>query len=226
MLKRLIRGRSLLSPDFASFRQQETVFVGLDLVLLVVLFLAQLLWPRYLGQPHFQTLAILSVGIVVNLSELLWLRSRQDMNSTNIARLTSVMIVIDMAIAFGLASYSHRVDIQYFALMIPAIFRAAFRFSLGSLILIVCTGDGLILLWVWNYFRVNPPTDPNEYIEAGTISLIYAFTALLVWTLVDHLRKKQMELTVSLTELEKAEAKLLVEEKTSRRRPLFQRHRA
>jgi signal transduction histidine kinase len=213
MLKRLIRGPALLSPDFASFRQQEAVFVGLDLVLLAVLLLAQFLWPRYLGQPHLQTLAILAVGILINLSELLWLRSRQDMSWANIARLTSAMIVIDMAIAFALASYSHRVDIQYFALMIPAIFRAAFRFPLGPLILIVFTGDGLILLWVWNYFRLYPPTDPNEYVEAGTISLIYAFTALLVWTLVDHLRRKQMELTMSLAELEKVEAKLLIEEK-------------
>ncbi len=199
--------------DFLSFRRQERVFAGLNLGLLLFLCLTQFVWPQYLGAPHRQVLTLLGVGIVANLSEMLWLNRRQRIGQATIARLTWAMIALHLAIAFGIASYSYKKDVQYFALMIPAILQAAFRLSLGSTILTVAVSDGLIFFWVWNYFRVHPPFDPNQYIEAGTVALIYAVIGLLVWTLVDHLRKKQMELTHSLAELEQAEAKLLAEEK-------------
>jgi signal transduction histidine kinase len=201
------------SPDFLSFRRQERVFAGLNLGLLVFLCLTQFLWSQYLGAPHQQVLTLLGAGIVANLGEMLWLNRRQQIGMATIERLTWAMIAIHLAIAFGIASYSYKKDVQYFALMIPAILQAAFRLSLASAILTVAVSDGLIFFWVWNYFRVHPPVDPNQYIEAGTVALIYAVIGLLVWTLVNHLRRKQIELTHSLTELEKAEAKLLVEEK-------------
>ena len=70
-----------------------------------------------------------------------------------------------------------------------------------------------LFFWVWNYFRLHPPSELNEYLEAGTISLIYAIAGLLVWTLVNHLRSKQTDLARSLIELETAKERLLIEEK-------------
>ncbi|HZP06521.1 MAG TPA: ATP-binding protein [Terracidiphilus sp.] len=204
---------SLELPDFLSFRRQERVFAGLNLALLVFLCLTQFFWEKYLGAPHRQVLSLLGVGIVVNLSELIWLNRRHELGTTAVVRLTWAMIAIHLAIAFGIASYSYKEDVQYFALMIPAILQAAFRLSFSAAILTVAVSDGLIFFWVWNYFRVHPPVDPNEYVGAGTLALIYAVIGLLVWTLVNHLRRKQLELTRSLAELEKAEAKLLAEEK-------------
>lgn len=200
-------------PDFASFRRQETIFGGLNLALLLFLFTTQLLWPRYLGRPHAQLLVILGLGMVAYLSELVWLHRQQAMSWTGIVRLTWTMIAMNMAIAFGLASFSYRRDVQYFTLVIPAIFQAAFRLSLGATLLIVAVTDGLMFFWVWNYFRVYPPVDPKEYFESGTIALIYAVMGWLMWTLVNHLRTKQAELTASIAELERTEAQLKVEEK-------------
>ena len=185
----------------------------MNLALLLFLFLAQFLWPQYLGAPHRQVLTLLGVGVAANVSELAWLNGRKDFGWAGIARLTWAMIAIHLAIAFGIASYSYKKDVQYFALMIPAIFQAAFRLSLGATVLTVAVSDGLIFFWVWNYFRVHPPVDPNEYVGAGTVALIYAAMGLLVWTLVNHLRRKQLELALSLAELEKTEAKLRAEEK-------------
>jgi signal transduction histidine kinase len=213
VLNAVIHQSSPESPDFLSFRRQERVFAGLNLGLLVFLCFTQFLWSQYLGAPHRQVLTLLGVGIVANLSEMIWLNHRQQISVAAIERLTWAMIAIHLAIAFGIASYSYKKDVQYFALMIPAILQAAFRLSLASAVLTVAVSDGLIFFWVWNYFRVHPPVDPNQYVEAGTVALIYAVMGLLVWTLVDHLRKKQNELSRSLAELEQAEAKLLAEEK-------------
>ena len=198
-------------PDFLSFRRQERIFAGLNLVLLVFLCSAQFLLAEYLGEPHQQVLALLGLGILANVSELMWLNRRQELGAGAVARLTWLMIGIHLAIAFGIASYSYKKDVQYFALMIPAILQAAFRLSLGAALTTVAVSDGLIFFWVWLYFRAHPPVDPNGYIEAGTVALIYLVMGFLVWTLVDHLRNKQRELARSLSELEKAEAKLLEE---------------
>lgn len=213
MLSHRKRSRSPELPDFLSFRQQERIFATLNLVLLVFLCAAQFAWAEYLGTPHPQVLSLLGIGILANLTELVWLNRRKELSAPTVLRLTWTTIAIHLAIAFGIASYSYKTDIQYFALMIPAILQAAFRLSRIATAVTVAVSDGLIFFWVWHYFRVHPPVDPNSYIEAGTVALIYAIMGFLVWTLVNHLRRKEQELTQSLDELEKTEAKLIEESK-------------
>jgi signal transduction histidine kinase len=102
---------------------------------------------------------------------------------------------------------------QYFALLVSPVLQAAFRLSLATTITVVVASSTLEFFWVWNYFRLHPPSQAVEYMEAGTISLIYAIVGILVWTLVNHLRSKQTALTTSLVELELAKERLLIEEK-------------
>jgi signal transduction histidine kinase len=213
VLGQLVRESSLLAPDFRSFRRQEFTFISLNLVLLFALALSQIVFASYYRSAPPLLLGVLAAGLVANGLELLWLRSKNDLSPEGIVVLTWTMIALNMGVAFALASLSYRQDIQYFALMITPVFQAAFRLSLGANLLTVAASDALILFWAWNYFRLHPPYDVNEYIEAGTISLIYAIAGILVWTLVNHLRTKQTELARSLVELEQARARLLIEEK-------------
>jgi signal transduction histidine kinase len=210
---RVVRESTLLAPDFGSFRPQESTFAGLNLFLLAALLVAHLSFSSYLGAPPPFLFVVLAAGLVVNAADLIWISRRKFLSPEGIAALTWTMIALNLGVAFALASLSYRQDVQYFALMITPIFQAAFRLSLGATLLTVAAGDSLILFWVWNYFRLHPPQDINEYIEASTISLIYAVAGVLVWTLVNHLRTKQTELARSLVELEEARAKLLIEEK-------------
>lgn len=203
----------MLSADFPSFRRQETVLACLNLTLQISLFLAQLLWPQYLGRPHLPTLAVLGTGVAANLMELFWLGRREELSWAATTRLTWTMNLVNIAVAFGLASLSYKQDVQYFTLMLPPILQAAFRLSLIATIVTVAISNSLIFSWVWSYSRANAPADPNEFIEAGTVALIYAVTGLLVWTLVNHLRRKQAELAFSLSELERTQSRLKVEER-------------
>jgi two-component system sensor histidine kinase HydH len=130
-----------------------------------------------------------------------------------VVALTWFTIALNMALGFSLASLSYRQDIQYFVLMVAPILQAAFRFSFGVTLAVVSACTALDFFWVWNYFRLHPPSQLNEYMEAGTISLIYGIVGVLVWTLVSHLRSKETHLTASLAELEQARAHLLIEEK-------------
>jgi signal transduction histidine kinase len=213
VLKNLIRESSLLAPDFRSFKSQELTFVGLNLFLFVALFLIHILVPSYFGSPPPPLVVVLAAGFLANCIELVWLRGKESLRPNGIVALSWASIALNIAVAFALATLSYRQDIQYFALMLAPILQAAFRLSLGATILTVTSSIGLIFFWVWNYFRLHPPSDINEYMEAGTISLIYAIAGVLVWTLVNHLRSKQTDLTRSLVELEAAKERLLIEEK-------------
>ncbi len=211
--KLLVRESLLLVPDFVSFRRQEAIFAGLNLFLLTALLFSDIFFPSYFGNPPRALYVILGAGLVVNAADLLWTNSRTFLSPAGMVALTWGMIALNIAVAFGLASLSYRQDVQYFALMSVPVFQAAFRLSLGAIVLTVAASAGLIFFWVWNYFRLHPGSSINEYLEAGTISLIYAVGGLLIWTMVNHLRSKQRELIGSITALERAEAKLLIEEK-------------
>jgi two-component system, NtrC family, sensor histidine kinase HydH len=213
VLKKLNRGSSLLAPDFPSFKRQESIFVILNLSVLAALLLIHTLFSGVFGTPPLLFLVVLSAGFLLNVIELIWVQGVAYLSPAGMAALTWWSIGLNMALAFSLASLSFRQDTQYFALLVAPVLEAAFRFSLGATIAVVVASAGLNLFWVWNYFRLHPPAAINEYIEMGTVSLIYAIVGILVWILVNHLRAKEAELTASLSDLEKAKERLLMEEK-------------
>ena len=214
MLQQLVRESSLLTPDFSSFKRQELTFTVLNLLLLVVL-LVHAFFSSNFGGPPSALIGLLVADLVANAVHLLGMRRRNSLSVGGIAGVTWVMIAVNMAVAFGLAAVSYRQDIQYFALLIAPLLQAAFRLSLSATFLVAGISDGLIFFWVWNFFRLHPPLDPNEYFEAATISLILTVTGPLVWSLVNHLRVKQTDLARSVVELEQAKDRLLIEEKLS-----------
>jgi len=213
VLRQLIRESSLLAPDFLSFRRQEMTFISVNLFLLTALLSIHFLFSSYFGSPPPVLVAVLAAGFLANVLEMVWMYSKTSLSPDSVVALTWATIVVNMLIAFALAFLSYRQDIQYFALMIAPILQAAFRLSLATTFLTVIASTSLIFFWVWNFFRLHPPSDLNEYIEAATISLIYAIVGLLVWALVNHLRSKQTQLARSVINLEEAKSRLLVEEK-------------
>jgi hypothetical protein len=206
VLRKLIHESSLLAPDFTSFKRQESTFIVLNLFVLSVLLLIHTLFSSYFGTPPRSLIVVLAAGFLLNVVELIWLQSVTFLSATGIVILTWIMIVANMATAFALASLSYRQDTQYFALLVTPILQAAFRFSFGSMLAVLIAGTTLDFFWVWNYFRSHTPSQISEYMEAGTISLIYATTGTLVWMLVNYLRSKE-------TDLERAREQLSMEEK-------------
>lgn len=213
VLRKLIRESSLLAPDFPSFQRQESIFIVLNLLVLAALLLIHTLFSSFFGTPPRLLLAVLAAGFLINVLELIWVQGAQALTATGIVALTWSTIALNMVLAFVLASLSYRQDTQYFALLVPPILQAAVRLSFWSTTAVVAGSTALDFFWVWNYFRTHPPAQINEYMEAGTISLIYATVGILVWMLVNHLRGKEADLKRSLVELEQAKERLLIEEK-------------
>ncbi len=213
VFRRLVRESSLLAPDVCSFRRQETGFLIVNLFVLAALLLSHALFPSYLGVPPASLVAVLTAGFLANVVELIWIQGAETLSAGGMVVLTWMSIGLSMTLAFALATLSYRQDIQYFALLAVPIVQSAFRFSLRAAVFVVLLSDLLLLFWVWNYFRLHPPADAVEYIEAVTIAAIYSMIGILVWILVNHLRDRHSELQASLVALDQAKEKLLEEEK-------------
>jgi signal transduction histidine kinase len=213
VLKRLIHESLLLAPDVASFKRQESTFIVLNLFVLAVLLLVQSLFSSYLGTPSLILVAVLALGFLLNALELIWLQSVRALSANWVLLLTWSSIILNMTLAFALASLTNRRDAQYFALMALPVVEAAFRLRAIPTAMVVGAACVLNIFWVWHFFRLHPPWELSEYVEAGTVSLIYLLVGTLVWSLVNHLRSTQNSLEQSLAELKQTRERLLVEEK-------------
>lgn len=207
MLDRLATESLLLAPDLESFKRQESTFVVLNLFVLGFLILIHTLFASHFGNPPRSLVAVLGVGFLLNAVELIWIQTMQAAPGRfAVTTLTCSTIALNMILGFLLAALADRQDTQYFVLMVVPILEAAFRFGLWATLTVVAGSSLLNFFWVWAYFRLHPPASATEYFEAGTVSLIYVLVGLLVWLLVNHLRR-------NFSKLEKARERLLVEEK-------------
>jgi len=204
---------ALLASDFGSFKQQESIFVILNLFVLATLLLIHTLFSSRLGSPSPALIVVLSIAFLVQLGELVWLQARtKPLKPAAIMGLTGFSIVMNFSLAFLLAELSHREDIQYFIVLVVPILQAAFRLPLVLTIAVVGVADFITFFWVWEYNKHHTVLW-SEYLESATVSLIYTLVAVLVWLLVNHLEQREIKLSESLAQLERAKERLLTEEK-------------
>ena len=204
---------ALLASDFGSFKQQESIFVILNLFVLGTLLLIHTLFSSHWGSPSPALVVVLLVAFLVQLGELVWLQARTEpLKPAAIMTLTGFSIVMNYSLAFLLAELSHREDIQYFIVLVVPILQAAFRLPLVLTIAVVGVADFITFFWVWEYNKRHPVLW-SEYLESGTVSLIYTLVAVLVWLLVNHLEQREKKLSESLEQLERTKERLLTEEK-------------
>ncbi len=201
------------SGSATAFRQQMGIFSFLNLFVIAVLPLSHVLLAPYLGNLSPVLFLALGVGFLFHVSAFIWTQTWPDrITSDVVLHLTISSIAVNSAITFVAATTSKQ-DSQYFALMIIPILEAAFRFSLPATVAVVSLASSLNFYWVWINYRVNPSPQFNEYMEAGTVCLIYILVGVIVWLLVNRLRQKELHLAQNLEELERTRKLLSEEEK-------------
>jgi signal transduction histidine kinase len=112
-----------------------------------------------------------------------------------------------------LQNATNRENAQYFVIMVVPILIAAFRLDLLPTIEVVAAVDCINFFWVWHYAHHLHETPISEYMEAGTVSLIDTVVGVLVWLLVRNLRQKEVRLCESRAGLQRAEERLMQEER-------------
>ena len=203
-----------LASDFDSFKRQETTFIILNLFILATLLLVHTLFASHWGFPSISLIAILAGALFAQGAELFWLVGRSTpLGLKGMMLLTWASICFNILLALVLQGVTNREDTQYFVIMVSPILVAAFRLTLPPTLAIVAIVDCINFFWVWHYAQHQFRTPVNEYFEAGTISLIYAVVGVLVWFLVNYLHQKEARLSASLVEIERAEERLVQEER-------------
>jgi two-component system, NtrC family, sensor histidine kinase HydH len=203
--------------DLQSFKFERSTFCILNLAALSTLLLIHVFFANHFGLPTPTLVLILSAAFLLRVLELLWVQSRTSPLSHQRSRLlTWASILFNMALAFIAAVLTNRPDSQYFVLVAIPVIEAAFSFDLITTSLIILAAAGLNFVWIFDYgIHQREQIRPLEYFEAGTISLIYTAVGILVWMLVNDLRRNQRALAANLLELEQTRERLVTEEKLS-----------
>lgn len=185
-----------------------TLFVTAGLLLLHTNF------ESLLGEPPSSAIALLAACFVAKLMEILWLLQRVEGISETTARVeTGISMVGMFALAGVLAVVTDRDDAPYFVLLAIPILQCAYHFGFALTLSTVLASIAMIFGWAFHFFALHPPPRATEFLESGMISLIYALMGILVWSLVDQLRKKECLLFEQMSELESAHQTLSREEK-------------
>ncbi len=203
-----------LASDFDSFKRQETTLIILNLFILATLLLVHTLFASHWGFPSVSLIAILAGALFAQGAELFWLVARSTpLGLMGMTLLSWASICFNILLAILLGGVTNREDTQYFVIMVVPILVAAFRLTLPLTLAVVAVVDCINFFWVWHYAQHQLRTPVNEYIEAGTISLVYAVVGVLVWLLVNQLHQEEARLAQSLRNLEQTRERLLQEER-------------
>jgi len=205
--------QALLESAIPTFRQQAGIFSVLNLFVIATLLLAHVLLAPYWGRLSPALFMVLGVGFLFHASVLTWNQSRSaKVSGTIVLLVTIASISVNSVMTFTAAATNHERS-QYFALMIVPVLEAAFRFSFAGIISVVALADFLNIFWVWEYYQLHPSKEFSEYMEGGTVCLIYTIVGIVVWVLVKHLREKELHLAKNVEELNQTRQRLLAEEK-------------
>lgn len=214
MFRRTLSKSVLLASDFDSFRQQESIFIILNLFILATLQLVHTLFSSFWGFPSATLIAILTGAIFAQGTELFWLLGRsRPLGPRGMTLLSWYSICFNIFLAGFLQNATNRENAQYFVILVVPILVAAFRLNLLPTLVVVAVVDCINFLWVWHYAQRLHGTPISEYMEAGTVSLIDTVVGVLVWLLVNNLRQKEVRLSESLAGLQRAEERLMQEER-------------
>lgn len=201
------------ASDFESFRQQESIFVALNLAIFGTLLLVHTLSSHW-GGPSPALIVVLASVLGVQIGELAWLKGlKKSYSRSLVVALTTLTIVINFSLAIILAELSHRQDVQFYIVLVVPILEAAFRLSLAQTVAVLSVADLITLFWVWEYERHHLVSLPGQYLESATVSFIFMVVGIVVWLLVNNLEQREMKLAESLDQLERARERLLIEEK-------------
>lgn len=195
-------------------RRQQIAFCVLTLFVLSTLLLLHTLFAPLLGEPSAAVILLLIVSFLLKVVEALWLQSKRDGIPETAAQIETVISSVGLFVLAGTLAYlTNRDDSPYFVLLAIPILQCAFHCRLVPTLTAIAASIGMMYVWTERYFASHPPARPTEYLEAGMIAVIFSLTGLLVWYLVNELKRKQINLYKKITELARAREKLVDEEK-------------
>ncbi len=209
-------------PPFAApaepelLRRQESVLIVLNLTVLAGIGATFLVFGGVgmAGPPGRVFFAILMAWFLVQALALVWLVGNAGATrGVPLAAWASLSIWLNLAFAFGLALSGGMEDTHTAVLLVIPVIASAFRYQFAGVVLVVATAVGITYFQLWIYYRHLKSVATTEYFEATNAAMVYVVVAIVVASLVRHLRRDAEKLQASFLELEAARDRLVREEK-------------
>ncbi len=197
-------------------RRQETVLLVLNLTVLAGIAVAYLVFGGVglAGPPGRVFFAILMSWFLVQAVALVWLRGVGGaIRGVPLLTWGSLSIWLNLAFALALALSGGMEDTHTAVLLVIPVIAAAFRYTGIGLALVVATAVTVTYLQLWIYYRHLTTVATTEYFEATNAAMVYVVVAIVVASLVRHMRRDAERLQASFLELEAARDRLVHEEK-------------
>ncbi len=195
-------------------RKQRSLFCAITLILGIVLLAIHALFAPILGEPSLPVVLLLGLMLALKTFEWLWLHKLTRKLTEKEARIENYVSIASIFLVTALLAYfTNRDESPYFVLLAIPILQCAYMFGLLVTVLTIVAADTMILLWIWHYYALHPPARLPEYLEIGILCVVYLLMGLLVWLLVNQLKRNQSRLKDSLESLRATRERLISEEK-------------
>ena len=197
-----------------NYRKQRTLFCAITIILGVVLLAIHALFAPILGEPSLPVMALLGLMLALRAFEWLWLNKLSRTVTKAEARIENFISIGSIFLVTALLTYfTNRDENPYFVLLAIAILQSAYMFGLLVTVVTIVAADTMVVWWIWHYYALHPPARLPEYLEIGILCVVYVLMGLLVWVLVNQLKKNQTRLKDSLESLQATRERLISEEK-------------
>jgi signal transduction histidine kinase len=197
-------------------QRQEAVLIVLNLTVLAGIAVAYLVFGGVglAGPPGRAFFAVLMTWFLVQALALVWLAGSDGAaRGVPLLAWVSLSIWLNLAFSFALALSGGMEDTHTVVLLVIPVIAAAFRYTRAGVVLVVATAVGITFLQLWIYYRHQAAVAPTEYFEATNAAMVYVVVAIVVASLVRHLRRDATQLRASFLELEATRDRLVQEEK-------------
>lgn len=196
--------------EWESFARRECSLIAINLFVLSTLFLIHIAFASIVGELSFAAYMLFIGRISMQVVEWLVLSSGVVRGTARLARIYGAMsIILHLVFAGTLSAVSEIENSHYVALVLVPVIAAAFRLSMGGLVLTVLGAGALAFVEVYYYYQRHPPSQSVEYFEAATVTLVYVVAASVARRLVHELRRRETRLRNTIRELAQAQGAVI-----------------
>jgi signal transduction histidine kinase len=133
--------------------------------------------------------------------------------ATWVTTLAASSICFGLIIPFLLAATTRQFHTHYFGLLLLPVLEVALYFSLPATLVVASVSAASALLWVAYAADFHRPFQLGELLEATTLVLLFFLVGMLVWLIVDLLKKREHSLKHHVEDLKATRAQLVEGEK-------------
>ncbi|GAC1425447.1 MAG: ATP-binding protein [Acidobacteriaceae bacterium] len=189
------------------------IIAAVNLAVLVIFVIVGLAFSYTYFPTRAALLVLAAVAIGVRFVELLIALRPSPRSAARLRVFAAASVCFGLTVPFLLAAATRQFHTHYFGLLILPVLEAALYFALPITLFVSGVSAASVMFWVAYAAGFQRPFQLGELLEASTLVLVFFITGILVWFIVDLLRRRSNALECHVADLHRTRAKLVQGEK-------------